>query len=87
MGSEHLMKPKWKEIKRPWVSKKEVEDILREYDADIAAEMETMQGQIKWLMEEVRKLNFSNDILKERVKNLVNGGKDGEQDFDPRKPL
>ena len=52
----------------------EVEQMFRDYDADIASEMDVMRSDIKWLMAQVRELKAENERLK-------------SNDFDPKKPL
>lgn len=55
----------------------EVEQMFRDYDADMASEMDVMRSDIKWLMAQVRELKAENEKLKSN----------GSNDFDPKKPL
>jgi polyhydroxyalkanoate synthesis regulator phasin len=52
----------------------EVEQMFRDYDADIASDMDVMRSDIKWLMEQVRELKAENEKLK-------------SGNFDPKEPL
>ena len=80
----------------------EVEQMFRDYDADMASDMDVMRGEIKWLQNQVRTLIKENERLNLIINNIndaaalvvqynkkvdENVGLENISKFDPKKPL